>query len=426
MVQNACTRDSFSQIRQYIHFVDNMKILPKDHPRWDPLQKIQPILDLLLKQLALAYVLGDRLSIDEAMIKYCGKFVSFVQYMPKKPTKHGKKVFALCCAYTGYLYAYKVYTGRESAKDGSPKMVISRLLMMAGVATVVGNVRSLTGRILYTDNWYTGLDVIEYVYRLFGILMVGTVSLTTKLSRTTSDSIHKFTNSITSKVPRGWMRCAYQQIYVGGRLLYTLQATLWKDKKMVGFLHNHHVSTSDASEQYTVTRWSPRLKKKRKVPAHSVVTDYNDFMSGVDNNDKSIALWTVSLKSLRFYLRKFYWQFDSIINAMWILVCHTLSEMNESERKKDKWRQFSSKDSGRYDFTMSLGVSLIKRGLEMDWDGPPTDIKGRPAYTRKMNLVPCQCDGIQCFFCQYGHTHGIDHMKKGQKRKTQNSRLTAT
>ena len=71
-----------------------MKLLPKDHPRWDPLQKIQPILDLLLKQLALAYVLGDRLSIDEAMIKYCGKFVSFVQYMPKKPIKHGIKVFA--------------------------------------------------------------------------------------------------------------------------------------------------------------------------------------------------------------------------------------------------------------------------------------------------------------------------------------------
>ena len=63
------------------------------------------------------------------------------------------------------------------------------------------------------------------------------------------------------------------------------------------------------------------------------MTDYNDFMSGVDSNDKSIALWTVSLKSLRFYLRIFYWQFDGIINAMWILVCHTLSEMNESERK---------------------------------------------------------------------------------------------
>jgi len=111
---------------------------------------------------------------------------------------------------------------------------------------------------------------------------------------------------------------------------------------------------------------------------------------------------------------------------MWILVCHTLSEMNERERKQDKWRQFSSKDSGRYDFTMSLGVSLIKRGLEMDWDGPLTDLKGRPAYARKMNLVLCQCEGQACFFCEYGHTHGIDHMKKGQKRKTQTSRLTAT
>ena len=92
----------------------------------------------------------------------------------------------------------------------------------------------------------------------------------------------------------------------------------------------------------------------------------------------------------------------------------TLNSILEPKRRKRRQQE------------EELSRQLIKRGLEMDWDGPPTDIKGRPAYTRLMNLVPCQCDGVQCFFCEYGHTHGIDHMKKGQKRKTQTSRLTAT
>ena len=46
MVHNACTRDSFNQIRQYIHFVDNMKLLPKDHPLCDRLAPIASIINL--------------------------------------------------------------------------------------------------------------------------------------------------------------------------------------------------------------------------------------------------------------------------------------------------------------------------------------------------------------------------------------------
>ena len=46
------------------------------------------------------------------MIKYMGRFVSFVQYMPAKPIKHGIKVYALCCSSTGYLYLFEIYTGK--------------------------------------------------------------------------------------------------------------------------------------------------------------------------------------------------------------------------------------------------------------------------------------------------------------------------
>jgi hypothetical protein len=67
--------------------------------------------------------LGKKCCVVESMIKYKGKAVSWVQYMPKKPIRHGLKVFALSCAYMGYLYSFEVggwvsllqYTDRDGS-----------------------------------------------------------------------------------------------------------------------------------------------------------------------------------------------------------------------------------------------------------------------------------------------------------------------
>jgi hypothetical protein len=101
MVQNACTHNAFLQIRRYIHFVDNARLLTKEDPKWHALQKIKKPMEIILKTLGAGWILGQRICVDESMIKYMGRFVSFVQYMPAKPIKHGIKMYALCCAYTG-------------------------------------------------------------------------------------------------------------------------------------------------------------------------------------------------------------------------------------------------------------------------------------------------------------------------------------
>ena len=238
------------------------------------------------------------------MIKYCGKFVTFIQYMPKKPIKHGIKVYALCCAYTGYLITFEIYTGKEGTRDNSAIAVVIRLLFMAGIFPIAGNVIKCTGRVLYTDNFYTILALIQTVYQTFGMLTVGTISLTKKLSRTAADfPFHKYSNPITRGLPRGWTRFAYQKIFSKAKHIYTVQATIWKDRKMVGFLHNHMVKSS---EEHKVRRWCGRSKRHKEIPAHEVVTDYNLYMGGVDAKDKDTADWSVSLKSLRFYLRFFH------------------------------------------------------------------------------------------------------------------------
>jgi hypothetical protein len=162
------------------------------------------------------------------MIKYMVRFVSFVQYMPAKPIKHRIKVYALCCS---YLYRFIIYTGKGGTADGLPTGVISLLLYGTGAT-------GTTGRILYTDNFYTLLCVMKYIYVSFSMLLVGTYALTKKKLRIANNfPFAKLSNGALKKVPRGWKRMARRKIVHQNQTtpLYTVQATIWKDKKLVGF-----------------------------------------------------------------------------------------------------------------------------------------------------------------------------------------------
>ena len=52
--------------------------------------------------------------------------------MPAKPIKHGIKVYAVCCSYTGYLYGFEIYVGKENV-DRSSKAVVLCQMDQAGV-----------------------------------------------------------------------------------------------------------------------------------------------------------------------------------------------------------------------------------------------------------------------------------------------------
>ena len=125
-IQNAMTKKRFEQVKRFLHFVNNRTLLPKGHPRWNPLQKIKPVIDGMLERFRFCYTIGQYMSIDESMIKYKGKQIRFIQYMPAKPIKHGIKVFVLACAETGYCYGFWVYCGKEN-DDCSPVEIVARL-----------------------------------------------------------------------------------------------------------------------------------------------------------------------------------------------------------------------------------------------------------------------------------------------------------
>ena len=55
---------------------------------------------------------GKHVTIDDSVIKYMGKAIAYVHYMPAKPIKHIIKVFAICCALSKLFLGFKVYVGQ--------------------------------------------------------------------------------------------------------------------------------------------------------------------------------------------------------------------------------------------------------------------------------------------------------------------------
>ena len=121
--------------------------------------------------------------------------------MPAKPIKHGIKVFALCCSYTGYLYSYVVYTGKNNTEGLHTAVDVVKFLLQLASCTAAG-------RILYTDNYYTSAEVMKFVFLSYGMpMMVGTCTykLSKKKSCTANDfPFAKISNSTLGMVKRGW------------------------------------------------------------------------------------------------------------------------------------------------------------------------------------------------------------------------------
>ncbi|KAL8594274.1 hypothetical protein ACOMHN_044218 [Nucella lapillus] len=74
------SRNRHNKINQYFHLNDSSKAIPKNHPGYDVLHKVLPLLDLVLNNSRAHYYPDQDISIDEATIKFKGR-LSFKQYI---------------------------------------------------------------------------------------------------------------------------------------------------------------------------------------------------------------------------------------------------------------------------------------------------------------------------------------------------------
>ena len=106
------SHDRFQLVLKFLHLVYNTQQVPRGLPRHDKLFKLRPLLDYLIPRFQQVFTPGKEIAVDESMIGYKGR-LSFPQYMPKKPHKWGMKAWALADSNTGYIWNWKLYTGKD-------------------------------------------------------------------------------------------------------------------------------------------------------------------------------------------------------------------------------------------------------------------------------------------------------------------------
>ena len=101
----------FELLMKYFHLNNSEKQPPRGSPDYDKIYKIRLFLDQLIESFQSVYVPNREIAVDESIIGYKGR-LSWIQYMPKKPTKWGIKAWVLAESGSGYVWNFKLYTGK--------------------------------------------------------------------------------------------------------------------------------------------------------------------------------------------------------------------------------------------------------------------------------------------------------------------------
>ena len=397
-MRNMMTRDAYTFMRRHLHFADNHKHNPKGSRGYDPLYKVAYPLETIQAGLNAAWIAGQHVTIDESMIKYMGRAVSWMkQYCPAKPIKHGIKVFCLCCVYTGVVLAFKFYLGTEEETDGSALAICLWLCEKADLLKT-------RGRVLFTDNWYTTMALAKHMYENHGWTIVGTYVPTKKKHREKHDfPFLRLSNGARNKLPRGWFREAGLKLRAPSGRVYYIQASVWRDKKQVCFLSTMEVAASAGLIVLRHVKHTLGRVALAGVRAHAA---YVKYMNAVDRNDRDSADYSTSFRSNRFYLRIYCRGLDMVIHCLYQIVCFCATNAIGPE----EWKAYLDSHEGRREFQIDLALDIMNYALSLEWDGDPDK---RPDYVRKDAFTPCDCE--KCFFCVHGLTSGIAHA--GIKRK---------
>ena len=275
------SRNKFYAISRFLHFVNNQTAPSRNDNNYDKLWKIRPIVQCVQERAEKMYVPGEQVSIDESMIGTKAR-LGFIQYLPKKPTKWGVKVWVCAEADTGYVYKFEIYTGKSDlSSNGLAYDVVMRL--MEGLL--------YSGRTLYCDNFYTSPNLFADLY-----------SCDTYATGTCHTNRKEFPSELTQE--------AIQKGDSSFRYHGPLTACRWVDKRDVYVLSTLMRCETEDVERHTSGG------EMETVTKPMIVTDYNRHMSGVDLADQYMVYYAVGRKSIKWYKRIF-WRLveQTIVNA---------------------------------------------------------------------------------------------------------------
>lgn len=325
-------RNRFEILQTFLHFNDITKQIPKGQEGYDPLFKIQTLLDICESSYETVYQPKKCLAIDESMVKFKGR-IFFRQYLPAKPTRWGIKAFILSESDSGYCLRSKVYTGKHSFQREPGT------LLTESVVTSLLDGYEDKGHIVYMDNFYSSPHLFS-VLEEKNIGACGTV----RANRVGMPNDLKPKNLKLSKGDDPvFMRSG------------NLVACAWHDTKRLTLL-------STVNTNLTIDK---RIKSKgavggyRTIEKPVIAEQYNDCMAGVDRPDQLLGSYQFPHKCFKWYHTLFHRAQEIALVNGYIIYCKA-SESNKLDPVR--FRQ------------------NVITGLLEDWE--PRQIKqGRPSNT---------------------------------------------
>ena len=309
-VADVMSSKRFRLIRSLLHFNNNENLGGST----DRFFKIRPVFASLVRQFLQVKDTPTQ-SVDEVMVAYKGtRSGNLRQYIRTKPDKWGYKLFCRS-SIDGFIHDILMYQGETTFSSHHQQLTQEESQFLVSTKTVIVLARTLqtpSQVAIYADNYFTSIDLVEYLRDKLQCRYVGTVR---------SDRIGKpplISNKELEKksVPRG----KYDYCSTNGTL-----ALRWKDNKIVTVL-----STDAGFEPVkTVKRYDRNAKKKVDVVCPNVIKEYNCKMGGIDKSDMLTHLYKTPMRARRWYMRLFGYALDLCVCNGWVLYkrdCKALGE----------------------------------------------------------------------------------------------------
>lgn len=251
------SRNRFEILLQMLHFSVN-----DEANKGDRLHRVRRLIDMLNNNYRNHYIPSEDLCIDESLIPFRGRII-FRQYNKQKRHKYGIKEFKLCTM-PGYTYKVYVYEGKKG--DTTAKTTPTNVVM--DLCSELLN----KGHTLYTDNWYTSVDLAKKLLHNETHL-VGTL-------RKNRKNIPK--DVVLKKLKKGE--------YIAKENEDGITIMKWKDKRDVLVL-----STKHSTKLCNIKKRGKVLKK----PA--IIIDYNKGKGAVDLSDQMTSYCSPLRKTVKWY-----------------------------------------------------------------------------------------------------------------------------
>ena len=279
----------FFTVSKYIHISN-----PSNEDASDLLCKVRPLVTLLERKFAEAFVPGKNISVDEGLVKFNGR-LSFKQYMPMKPNKFGINVWLLADSDCYYIPRFQVYLG----KNRTNSELFTRKGLGYYVVWTLGEPYLDANHHFFFDNFFTSVDLVKSLHKR-NSYACGTVRL------------HR------RDLPADLKRIKLVGGEIRTRQSGNLVVTLWRDKRVVSMLSTN---VQPETEIHAVQQRNMRGRMKRVVPDDAkkkpeVVSVYNSGMNGVDVNDQYRSYYTPGTTSKKWWKYLLWFFIDSaIVNA---------------------------------------------------------------------------------------------------------------